>query len=228
MEFDEFIEGLSHYYLLYDKGLKKQANKYIEDYVQTISAWDRHKLNDVLFQFARELCDMKNSDFVKLVRRGNGRLPYAFDILLRDYLYSECLENKMPQLRWFYELYQNDKVGVIYAKEMLQRAYLSEDCDQKTVDLLFDFWLGVLAWGAHHFPEGCIITKEEMGNAVEQCKKIISEKEVDEKWKAELHYFEILYQCYYKYKNDGRSKSFEEYCNEANIDFQPVKAFYYI
>lgn len=228
MDFDEFIEGLSHYYLLYDKGLKKQANKYIKDYVQTISAWDRHKLNDVLFQFARELCDIKNSDFVKLGRRGNGRLPYALDILLRDYLYSECLENKMPQLRWFYELYQNDRFGVIYAKEMLHRAYLSEDCDQKTVDLLFDYWLGVLAWGAHHFPEGCIITKEAMCNAVEQCKKIISEKEVDEKWKAELHYFEILYQCYYKYENDGRSKSFDEYCNEANIDFQPVKAFYYI
>lgn len=117
MEFDEFIEGLSHYYLLYDKGLKKQENKYIEDYVQTISAWDRHKLNDVLFQFARELCDIENCGFVKLVRRGNGRLPYALDVLLRDYLYSECLENKMPQLRWFYELYQNDRFGGMYAKE---------------------------------------------------------------------------------------------------------------
>lgn len=53
MDYDEFIEGLSHYYLLYDKGLKKQANKYIEDYVHTISAWDRHKLSDILFQFAR-------------------------------------------------------------------------------------------------------------------------------------------------------------------------------
>ena len=187
--------------------MKKQENKYIEDYVQTISAWDRQKLNDVLFQFTRELCDIKNSDFLKLWRRGNGRIPYALDVLLRDYLYSECLENKMPQLRWFYELYQNDRFGGI---------------------LLFDFWLGVLAWGAHHFPEGCIITKEGMCNAIKQCKKIISEKEFDEKWKAEIHYFESLYQCYYKFKNDGRSKSFEEYCNEAHIDFQPIKAFYYI
>lgn len=225
MDFDEFIEGLSHYYLLYDKGLKKQANKYIEDYVQTISTGDSHKLNDVLFRLAQELCDIKSYDFLKRAKRGNGRIPYALDMLLRDYLYSECLENKMPHLRWFYELYQSDKFGGIYAKDMLERAYLSADCDKKTIELLFVFWLGVLEWGAHHFPEGCIITKEAMCNAVKQCKKIIFEKEVDEKLKTELHYYEILYQCYYKYEDDGRSKSFQEYCNEANIDFQVSKIF---
>ena len=219
MNFDEFIENVLHYYLLYDQGLKKQANKYIEDYVQTISAWDKQELNDVLFLFAQELCDTKKYDFMGIGRRGNGRIPYALDMLLRDYLYSECLENKMPQLRWFYELYKNDKFGVMYARDMLDRAYLSTDCDQKTVALLFSSWLGVLEWGAHHFPEACIITKDEMRNAVKQCKKIISEKEVNEALKKELHYYELLYQCYYKYEDEGISKSFQEYCDEANIEF---------
>ena len=225
--FDEFLENVLHYYQLYEQGLKKQANKYIEDYVHTISAGDRKELNDVLFLFAQELCDIKKYDSMGLRERGNGRIPYALDMLLRDYLYSECLENKMPQLRWFYELYKNDKFGVMYAKDMLERAYLSADCDQKTVTLLFASWLGVLGWGAHHFPEGCIITREEMHNAVEQCKKIMSEKEVDEELIAELHYWELLYQCYYKYVDEGRSKSFQEYCDEAEIEFHGLITVYY-
>lgn len=217
MDFDTFIEGLLHYYQLYDKGLKKQANKYIETYVKTISDWDKIKLNEVLFKLAQELCDVKKYDLLRLGRRGNGRLPYALDVLLREYLYSECLEDKMPQLRWFYELYRNDKTRGVYAVDMLERAYSSAERDKKTTELLLDSWLDVLGWGAHHFPEGCIITKKEECDALEQCKKIISENEVDESSKEKLRYYELLYQCYYKYKNDGKRRSFQEYCDEAGL-----------
>lgn len=227
MSYDTFIQGLLEYYAIYEKGLKKQANKYIEEYVKTMSTWDEKDLNDVLFQFAKELCDDKCYDFTEMGKRGNGRIPYALDIFLRDYLYSECLENKMPQLRWFYELYRNDKFGVQYAIEMLERAYAHECCDQKTVELLFLSWIDILDWGAHHFPDGCIITKETMENAVKQCEKIISEKEIDEAFKKQLRYYQILYACYDKYKEEGRVRDFEEYCDEANLEFVPINAYYY-
>lgn len=220
MDYEAFIEGISEYYLLYEKGLKKQANKYIEDYVKHVSAWEKQKLDDVLFQFARELCDDQHYAFM---RRGNGRLPYALDILLRDYLYSECVKNKMPQLRWFYELYRNDRFGVQYAKAMLEKAYLSEHCDTMTIELLFNSWIEILAWGAHHFPDGCIITKKAMENAVTQCKRIISEKGVSGKLTSALQYYETLYSCYYKFEAEDRKKDFREYCDEANIEFMYSK-----
>lgn len=128
MDYDTFINGLLEYYRIYEKGLKKQANKYIEDFVKTISTWESLSLKKVLFRFTKELCDDKSYDFMN---RGNGRIPYALDIYLRDYLYSECLDNKMPQLRWFYELYRNDKFGVEYATGMLEKAYIHESCDGK-------------------------------------------------------------------------------------------------
>ena len=224
MDYDTFLKDLSEYYLLYEKGLKKQANKYIEDYVNAISEWDSRELNDVLFRFAQELCDENKYNFMN---RGNGRIPYVLDMVLRDYLYSECLKDKMPQLRWFYELYRNDKFGVKYAVDMLKKAYLSDDCDKKTIELLFDSYLEILGWGAHHFPEGYIITKEAMRNAVKQCKRIISEKEIDERLKAKLQYYECLYTCYYRYIDEGKNRSFQEYCNEAGIDFLASKAYYY-
>lgn len=219
MNYDTFIEGLTYYYQLYDKGLKKQANKYIEEYTRSISALDEQDRKDLLFLFARELCDDDKHDLTKLKKRGNGRLPYVLDTLLRDYLYSECLENKMPQLRWYYELYWNDSIGAMYAAEMLEKAYLSDERDKKTVELLFDLWIDLLGWGAHHFPDGCIITKEAVSNAVSQCKKIISENKVEEKFIEKLRYYEALYQCFYKYEAEGRSKSFQEYCKEAQIIF---------
>ena len=148
-------------------------------------------------------------------------------MFLRDYLYSECLENKMPQLRWFYELYKNDKFGVNYARNMLEKAYLSEKCDTKTVELFFYMWIEILAWGSHHFPNGCLITKEAMENAVKQCKKIISEKDVNEKFRKQLEYFETLYICYYQFEEDNRTKTFEDYCHQADIEFICNNAYYY-
>lgn len=227
MNYDTFIKGLQEYYEIYEKGLKKQANKYIAEFVKTISTWETTSLNEVLFQFAKELCDDRYYDFMELGKRGNGRIPYVLDTYLRDYLYSKCLENKMPQLRWFYELYRHDKIGVEYAYEMLEKAYIHEMCDEKTVELLFDFWIEILSWGAHHFPEGCIISEEAMENAVKHCKEIIDEKKIDEGRKAQLQYYEMLYSCYYKFVEEGRKRDFEEYCEEVNIEFVYNKAYYY-
>ena len=42
----------------------------------------------------------------------------------------------MPS-RWYYELYKHHRIGVYIALKYLEYAYLSDECDQKTVDLLF-------------------------------------------------------------------------------------------
>ena len=47
----------------------------------------------------------------------------------------------MPELRWYYELYRNDHIGYEFATKYLEHAYLSNECDQKTVDMLFDSYL---------------------------------------------------------------------------------------
>lgn len=57
MDYHVFINSLLEYYQLYERGLKKQANKYIQDYVISLSQWDKDKLRDVLFHFTKELCD---------------------------------------------------------------------------------------------------------------------------------------------------------------------------
>ncbi len=72
------------------KEIKKQANKYIQDYVISFNGI---RISCVMYYFTsqRSSVDEQGYDFCK---RGNGRIPYALDVFLRDYLYSECLETK--------------------------------------------------------------------------------------------------------------------------------------
>jgi len=225
MEYCEFDDAIRHYCDLYEKGLKKQANKYIENVSAEIEVIDEPVKERIFNSFLSELCDGHKYDCLK--KRGNGQIPFALQQSIRNWLYKRCIDDKMPELRWFYELFHNDAFGVKYACEFLEKAYKSRECDAKTVSLLFASYIDILGWGAHHFPEGCIIDCATRDDAFEQCRKIMKEKSVDEKLRAQLKYYEILYFCYDRYCNDGKKKEFEQYCNEAEIEFYECKAFYY-
>ena len=100
-------------------------------------------------------------------------------------------------------------------------------CDQKTIDLLFDSYLDILGWGAHHFPDGCIIEDNTIVDCFQKCEDILKEKTVSERLINQLNYYRILYECYNRYVDDGRKRKFEDYLNEANIHFLYSRAFYY-
>jgi len=225
IEYYEFDDAMGHYYDLYEKGLKKQANKYIENVSVEIEAMDELEKERIFHSFLGELCDGHKYDYLK--KRGNGQIPFALKQNIRNWLYKRCMADQMPELRWFYELFRNEAADVNHAFDFLEKAYKSRECDAKTVNLLFDSYIDILGWGAHHFPDGCIIDNVTRDDAFEQCRKIMKEKSVDEKLQAQLKYYEILYFCYNSYCSDGKKKDFKQYCDEANIGFYECKAFYY-
>ena len=222
--YEHLLSGLREYYALYENGLKKQANKYIEDFAAEVCTWDQPSQERAMEQLSRELCDGGEVDFLR--RRGNGDVPYALSQLLREQLYSQCLEGKMPHMRWFYELYKNTP---FYddAMNMLENAYAHEYCDEKTVVLYFEIWLSRLSYGAHHFPEGCCISEQERRDAIGHCERIIAERVVPAEMAAELEYFRRLYDCYDRFCADGKTGAFHEYCAAAGIGFNETPTFYY-
>ena len=84
-------------------------------------------------------------------------------------------------------------------------------CDQKTIDLLFDSYLDILGWGAHHFPDGCIIEDNTIVDCFQKCEDILKEKTVSERLINQLNYYRILYECYNRYVDDGRKRKYEDY-----------------
>ena len=60
----------------------------------------------------------------------------------------------MPHLRWAHQIYMRG-LHELGGDELLRRAYRHERCDE----LYFCMLLDALDWGAHHFPDGCLIER---------------------------------------------------------------------
>ena len=218
----EFICGIEKYFELYDKGLKKQANIYIKDYVSNFErSVPENERDEIIFSFCREMLDEEK--YKKFTQRGNGSLPYELNKLLWNYLKHQCELEKMPQMRWTFQLFGKNynpfdpNREIINPYKILERAYNHKDCDNQTVDLYFSEQLEWLEWGAHHFPNGCIITKESYDKAVETAEKIIFENYVSPELKKRLVNMKKLYQCFYDFKKNGGD--FYKICEDSGIGF---------
>lgn len=56
MLYQEFTHELNNYITVYQKGLKKQANKLIEHTVQLLQNSDSKSIDSIMFQFLTEYC----------------------------------------------------------------------------------------------------------------------------------------------------------------------------
>lgn len=225
MIYDDFRNKIDIYIKTYEKGLKKHANAEMEAIINYLNSLSNSDTDCIMHQFLSEYCDCAIWNSLK--ERGNGDLPFALKEFIRLWLTPGCEEKKMPELRWYYELYWSDRIGNQFAVKYLEYAYLSNECDQKTVDMLFNSYLDILGWGAHHFPDGCIIEKTTKEESVQNCEKILKEKSVSEYLQQQFQYYKILYSCYDKCLENGKIKDFDTYLKASNIDFHYCKAFYY-
>ncbi len=225
MYYNEFIVEIKKYWDLRNKGLKKQANSFLFEFTdyfkKNVSVEDSDK---ILFQFCHEYLDE--------LKFPDDGLPFQMTKLLYNYFCRECIKNKMPQLRWAYQIY-----GIIFNPDdskyndgsynILEQAYTHEQCDQQTVDFYFNEQINFLWLGQHHFPEACLITHEEFDNTLKLANKILSEKPVSPLLVEEFKYYIKLYNIYFDWQENGRKDSFYENCEEAGIEFEGIPAIYY-
>lgn len=84
-----------------------------------------------------------------------------------------------------------------------------------------------LEFGAHHFPEGCCISREEYEDTIKTAERIIAERKAPERLVAETRYYRALYELYYKWNDGGGNSDFAELCAANGIPFKAVRAYYY-
>ena len=220
-KYAEFSEGLRRYAELYERGLKKQANAYIADFVQNFEkSGTEAEREALLFRFCRNICDGGKS--AELTERGNGLMPHALARVVWEYLIKECAAHKMPQMRWIYQLFQSDPAAFaprgepdIYA--ILEEAYESPERDAKTAELWLRELLRRLDYGSHEFPEICLMPREFYEETVAQAERVIKENDVPAELAAELEYYKKLYRCYDEYRAGGGTKDFYKLCEAAGI-----------
>ena len=182
----DFSNSLYKYLDIYHNGLKKLANKEMQAIVGHLREMSDENQDEILTQFLSDYCDSDVWDTLK--DRGNADIPYELKEYILMWITPRCEEKKMPECRWYYELFRNHKQGYQAAVKYLEIAYSSMKCDQKTIDLLFDSYLDILGWGAHHFPDGCIIEDNTIVDCFQKCEDILKEKTVSERLINQLNY----------------------------------------
>ena len=225
MDYEQFITEIRKYWNLRDRGLKKQANRFLFEFTGRFEAdVSRNESDNILFQFCREYIDEGKFP--------DCNLPFQITELLSHYLIQECEKDKMPQMRWAFQIFGRHLN--LHAPDcgqnpynILERAYAHEQCDQQTVNLYFGEQVDCLWWGQHHFPEGCLIEQSEFEETVHTAKRVLAEKHVEPSLVTEFDYYVKLYGIYFEWKDNGRNGDFYQLCRNAGLEYKELPAFYY-
>ena len=218
---------LCEYLRLYGAGLKKRANAHLKGAVCKFkSEFSEAERDYALDELCCEILDENGSELKKLKNRGNGELPFRLGELVSEYLKRRCIAGAMPHLRWAYQicarcLQELDK------NDLLRRAYRHERCDACTVELYFCMLLDALDWGAHHFPEGCLIERAHYEQLIREVRDVTQKHEISARLNLEFEYLIKLYECYFEFKSRGGEVDFYALCEKAGLNFAPAKSFYY-
>lgn len=225
MDYEQFITEIRKYWDLREGGLKKKANRFLFQFTERFKAdVSRSESDNILFRFCREYIDEgKFPDY---------NLPFQITELLNRYLIQECEKDKMPQMRWAFQIFgkhwnPHDPDGRLNPYYILERAYAHEQCDQQTVDLYFGEQVDYLWWGQHHFPEGCLIERSEFEETVQTAKKILAEHDVEPSLVTEFNEYVKLYGIYFEWKENGRNGDFYQLCRNAGLEYRGLPAYYY-
>ena len=218
---------LREYLRLYDAGLKKRANEHLKGAVGKFkSEFSEAQRDYALGELCREILDEDQSELKNLKNRGNGELPFELGELVGECPKGHCDAGEMPHLRWAYQICAHG-LRELGRDELLRRAYRHERCDERTVELYFCMLLDALDWGAHHFPESCLIERSCYEQLTSEARDVREKHEISARLNLEFEYLVKLYECYFEFKSRGGEVDFYELCKEAGLNFAPVKAFYY-
>lgn len=230
MTYNEFIAAIDKYWDLYESGFKKQANKYLFEFTESCAEIQRAELDAILERFCRECID---GGLFAEHRRGNtGNLPFQLTRLLDEYLKRQSALDKMPHMRWAYQLFgryynPHDPKNEHSGYGILERAYDHPERDAKTAELFLEEQLSVLGFGAHHFPDGCCIERSAYREVVALAEKIISENDISRTLADELDYYKRLYSVWYEWFDGGKKGDFTEKCRAAGLEWEEIPTYYY-
>ena len=86
---------------------------------------------------------------------------------------ARCEQQTIPDLRYYFVIFKNDKYRAEKAYSFLDDAFESKNADTKTYQLVFEKNIRSLRFGVHELPIGLLVSKEEFTEIVRQCERII-------------------------------------------------------
>ena len=203
-EFDRYLE-------VREAGLKKEGNKILEKLMLYFDELDEDIKTEICEEFCI-LCFEKS----KMKER---EIQFFLSQRIIKILEKACDENKMPHLRWYYQMTRNG--------DALERAYKHELCDEKTAGLLVGEYLGVLWHGCHHFPDYCLISREYCDYLLDKISEIIQKHGLGDVVEKEYLYYKELFSEWWTWEAEDAEEGFGEWCVSKGKRYKWVQAFYF-
>ena len=205
---DEFFKKeYNSYYDLREKGLKKEANEKLEELMEYFDSLDDDMKRSICYKMCRLYLDTKEI----------SELQFPFSHRIIAILAMDCEENKMPQMRWYYQLTGD--------KKMLKKAFEQKKDDEKTIHLMVESFLYELWNGAHHMPYCCLIEKDKSDELLDNLRTILESCELPDDIKKEYEYYFNLYSDWWRFDKDLSTKGFLEWCVKNKRDYDWVKEY---
>ena len=171
MDYEILLNRIMEYESFYSRGMKYDANRAMQDLCRWIESMSPEESDALLKQLITDICETETLTF--LFKRGKGQLPFQLKQIIRNWLFPRCQKRKMPELRWFYQIFRNDPDYAEYAYSCLDAACLQAIDDQKTQEMLFERNVESLEFGLHELPIGLLISDEDTQMIFRQCDAII-------------------------------------------------------
>ena len=102
----------------------------------------------------------------------------------------------MPHLHWAYQICARS-LRELDKNDLLRRAYRHERCDARTVELYFCMLLDALDWGAHRFPDGCLIERARYERLIGEARDVREKHEISARLNLDFENLVKLYERYF-------------------------------
>ncbi|WP_297938605.1 hypothetical protein [uncultured Campylobacter sp.] len=93
------------------------------------------------------------------------------------------------------------------------------------MELYFCMLLDALYWGAHHFPEGCLIERARYERLIREARDVREKHETSARLNLDFENLVKLYECYFEFKSRGGEVDFYALCEKAGLNFCARKVF---
>lgn len=202
-----FSREYERYARMLDRGSKKQANAIGEKLALYFDGLDEGA--------QKAICD--GFCFMHFEGAGKaGAVQYDLSRRFEKILQDACAKNRMPHLRWHYQLTQN--------REMLEKAYAHDERDERTVGLMASARFEDLLHGAHHFPHSCLFDKETCDRLLEETGRLVERHDLRKEFK-ELHLaYKDLYADWWAHDREKPDCGFDEWCARQGRDYGWLRA----
>jgi len=185
-----FSKEYKSYLEVRDKGLKKEGNKILENLMLYFNKLDE----SVKIAIVDELFTFRFDRFPRL-----SEFQHQLHIQIFPILEKMCSENKMPHLRWHYEISEN--------VEMLNKAYRHEDCDEKTVELMAYHYFDCFEQGLYDIQNGIFAKEQYHNRLLDEINEFIQRHSMENThWQEAHEYYRELFSNWHKYNSENTSQ----------------------